>query len=63
MFRTAVTETHKESNELVALCDVNEKRLALSVREAPPQPGNGIATYLAQDFDRMISELEALESA
>jgi predicted dehydrogenase len=56
MFREAVTETHKDSNELVALCDVNEKRLALSVREAPPQPGNGIATYVAEDFDRMIAE-------
>ncbi|RYE10949.1 MAG: Gfo/Idh/MocA family oxidoreductase [Hyphomicrobiales bacterium] len=56
MFRRAVTETHKQGNELVALCDVNEKRLALSVREAPPQPGNGIATYAAVDFDRMISE-------
>ena len=56
MFRTAVTETHKQNNELVALCDVNEKRLALSVREAPAQPGNGIATYMATEFDRMIAE-------
>ena len=56
MFRTAVTETHKDANQLVALCDVNEKRLALSVREAPPQPGNGIATYRAVEFDRMIAE-------
>jgi predicted dehydrogenase len=56
MFREAVTETHKESNELVALCDVNEKRLALAVRDAPPQPGNGIATYVAAEFDRMIAE-------
>jgi predicted dehydrogenase len=56
MYRRAVTETHPKDNELVALCDVNAKRLALSVSEAPPQPGNGIATYLAADFDRMISE-------
>lgn len=56
MFRDAVTETHKDGNELVALCDVNEKRLALSVREAPPQPGNGIATYVAAEFDKMIAE-------
>ena len=56
MFREAVTETHKDSNELVALCDVNEKRLALSVRDAPPQPGNGIATYVAAEFDKMIAE-------
>lgn len=56
MFRDAVTITHKDNNELVALCDVNEKRLALSVREAPPQPGNGIATYVAAEFDKMIAE-------
>src|SRR5688500_1478192 len=56
MFREAITETHKDTNQLVALCDTNEKRLALSVREAPPQPGNGIATYMAAEFDRMIAE-------
>ena len=56
MYRRAVTETHAKGNALVALCDVNDKRLALSVSEAPPQPGNGIATYLAADFDRMLAE-------
>lgn len=56
MYRRAVTETHRQGNELVALCDSNEKRLALSVSEAPPQPGNGIATYQAAEFDRMIAE-------
>ena len=56
MYRRAVTETHSTGNRLVALCDVNDKRLALSVREAPPQPGNGIATYAAEEFDKMIAE-------
>ena len=56
MYRRAVTETHAKGNALVALCDVNDKRLALSVSEAPMQPGNGIATYLAADFDRMLAE-------
>jgi predicted dehydrogenase len=56
MYRRAVTETHPKGNQLVALCDVNEKRLALSVSEAPPQPGNGIAIYAAAEFDRMIAE-------
>jgi predicted dehydrogenase len=56
MFRRAITETHPDGNNLVALCDVNERRLALSVAEAPPQPGNGIATYAAAEFDRMIAE-------
>jgi predicted dehydrogenase len=56
MFREAVTETYAQDNQLLALCDVNEKRLALSASKAPPQPGNGIATYLAPEFDRMIAE-------
>ena len=56
MFRKAITETHAGGNELVALCDVNETRLALSASKIPDQPGNGIATYDAADFDRMIAE-------
>ncbi|MEO6012898.1 MAG: Gfo/Idh/MocA family oxidoreductase [Devosia sp.] len=56
MYRKAVTETYPDSNQLVALCDTNETRLALSVREAPAQPGNGIATYTAEEFDRMIDD-------
>ena len=56
MFRTAITKTHPAGNELVALCDVNETRLALSASKVPNQPGNGIATYDAADFDRMIAE-------
>src|SRR3954468_23210084 len=56
MYRRAITETYTDANRLVALCDTNEKRLALSVSEAPPQPGNGIATYAAAEFDKMIAE-------
>lgn len=56
MFRKAVTETHAESNELVALCDVNPARLALSAGKIQNQSGNGIATYRAEEFGRMISE-------
>jgi predicted dehydrogenase len=56
MYRRAVTQTHRQDNELVALCDVNEKRLALSAGKVPDQPGNGIATYAAAEFDKMISE-------
>ena len=56
MFRRAVTETHAAGNALVALCDVNEKRLALSASKTPPQPGNGLATYPAEEFDRMLEE-------
>lgn len=56
MFRNAVTETHAETAELVALCDVNQSRLALSASKVPNRGGNGIATYLAEDFDRMLAE-------
>ena len=56
MFRTAITETHADNSELVGLCDVNESRLALSASKVPAQPGNGIATYDAADFNQMLSE-------
>lgn len=56
MFRQALTETHPAGNELVALCDVNPSRLRLSAGRIPDQTGNGIATYAAADFDRMLAE-------
>ncbi len=56
MFRKAITETHAAGNDLVALCDVNQTRLALSASKIANQPGNGIATYEAGDFGRMIAE-------
>jgi predicted dehydrogenase len=56
MFRTAITKTHTDGNELVALCDVNQTRLALSASKVPDQTGNGIATYAAAEFDRMLVE-------
>lgn len=57
MFRRAVTETHAAAgNALVALCDANPHRLALSAASVPEQPGNGIATYEAAEFGRMLAE-------
>jgi predicted dehydrogenase len=57
MFRDAVTETYGETSELVGLCDVNDRRLKLSADRVPHQPGtNGVATYLAADFGRMLDE-------
>ncbi|HUH76881.1 MAG TPA: Gfo/Idh/MocA family oxidoreductase [Devosia sp.] len=56
MFRDAIAITHAQSAELVALCDVNQIRLALSAHSVPDVGGNGIATYLAEDFDRMLEE-------
>lgn len=56
MFRRAVTETYGTGNELVGLCDTNEKRLALSANAIPNPRGNGVATYLAADFGKMLAE-------
>lgn len=56
MFRTAITQTHTNGNDLVALCDVNDKRLALSASQIPTPSGNGIATYDAADFNQMLVE-------
>lgn len=56
MFRRAITQTHPNDNELVALCDSNPVRLGVSAALVPEQPGNGIATYGAAEFDRMLVE-------
>lgn len=56
MYREALTETFAADNELVALCDINVGRLSLSASNVHGQKGNGIATYEAADFGRMILE-------
>jgi len=56
MFREAITQTHADTSELVGLCDVNAERLKLSADSIPDQGGNGIATYLAEDFGQMLAE-------
>src|SRR5260221_4441106 len=57
MYRDALAETPiGKGNELLAICDTNPLRLALSASCVPRQQGNGIATYSADDFDRMIAE-------
>jgi predicted dehydrogenase len=55
MFTRAVTETHGQPDDLVGLCDVNPVRLARGA-SLVPQKGNGVPTYAASDFDRMIAE-------
>lgn len=56
MFRDAVTRTHAETATLVGLCDNNQSRLALSANAVPDMGGNGVATYLAADFEAMLDE-------
>ena len=47
-----IIETYKESVEMVALCDINLKRMAASKKVL----GINAKTYEARDFDLMISE-------
>lgn len=56
MFRDAITGTYAERHELVALCDNNPERLALSARAVPRQKGNGVATYSDGDFGTLLAE-------
>ncbi|WP_196260043.1 Gfo/Idh/MocA family protein [Pelagibacterium limicola] len=56
MFRDAITTTHGHAAELVALCDINDHRLALSASRVPGQTGNGVATYRPEQFAQMIAE-------
>jgi predicted dehydrogenase len=56
MFSRALSETFADTSELVGLCDCNPVRLALAAGEVAGQRGNGIATYAADEFERMIAE-------
>lgn len=56
MFRDSITDDYADSHEIVALCDSNPHRLGEAAK-AVQRPGtNGVATYLAEDFDRLILE-------
>jgi len=57
MYRDALTERAIEpSAELVALCDVNPARLALSASRLPDPDRAAVGLYAADDFERMIAE-------
>ena len=56
MFSRALSKTFAETTELVALCDCNPVRLAVAAGQVAGQSGNGIATYGADEFERMIAE-------
>lgn len=55
MYTKAITQTYRERNELVALCDINPGRLALATRTVAEE-GVSAASYAAGDFDRMLAE-------
>ena len=56
MFRDAVVGDYSEQCEMVAMCDLNEGRLNLSIDQVAEKTGQRIPGYLAEDFDRMVGE-------
>ena len=56
MFRNSVIEDYADKHEIVALCDSNAHRLGEAARAVSKPGTNGVATYLAADFDRLIAE-------
>lgn len=55
MYQTAITETFRESSELVAICDTNPGRLQLAA-DLAAKVGSSPETYAATDFERMLDE-------
>ncbi len=56
MFRDGVVSSSKDVSEMVALCDSNPGRLALSRRQVQEQFGEDIPGFPAEDFDHMLRE-------
>ena len=57
MYREALVEHPIDpANALVALCDSNPRRLALSASLIADRDGGDVAVYGADDFERMIAE-------
>ncbi len=55
MYFRAALETYADTSEMVAVCDINEGRLALALEEAQAL-GVDVKGYPAHQFDRMITE-------
>jgi predicted dehydrogenase len=56
MYLTAITQTFRDGNELVGISDTNPGRLELAGQVAAAA-GATPKSYLAADFDKMLSEL------
>jgi predicted dehydrogenase len=53
MYTSAITETYKDRNELVAICDINPGRLKLAA-DTVARAGANPKGFIAADFDKMI---------
>lgn len=56
MYRDSVIKDYSDQHEIVALCDTNSHRLNLSAQTLQKSGTNGVATYEAADFDKLIVE-------
>ncbi|MBN1564169.1 MAG: Gfo/Idh/MocA family oxidoreductase [Anaerolineae bacterium] len=57
MFIHAITDTYRDSCELVALCDLSQTRMNWHNQQIQSQTGSEpVPTYLADQFDAMIAE-------
>ncbi|NOY75805.1 MAG: Gfo/Idh/MocA family oxidoreductase [Kiritimatiellaeota bacterium] len=56
MYYKALTETYKDTSEIVALCDVNQTRMDYANRKIEEMGGAPVVTYKAENFDAMIAE-------
>ncbi len=55
MYVDAITDTYRDSAELVALCDLSQTRMDWYNRYISDERGLApLPTYKASDFDRMI---------
>ncbi|MFN4205216.1 MAG: Gfo/Idh/MocA family protein [Agrobacterium albertimagni] len=56
MFRDSIADDYADKHEIVALCDSNPHRLGEAAKALAKPSTNGVATYLAEDFERLIAE-------
>ncbi len=54
MFIDAIVGAHRETSQLVGLCDTNQGRMDLKNHEITKKSGQPLPTFNAQQFDRMI---------
>jgi predicted dehydrogenase len=57
MYYTALARQHRESGDLLAICDNNPGRLELCARQLKDL-GLQVKTYQADQFDRMLAEIK-----
>lgn len=57
-FYESLVRDFKETSELVAFCDVNQTRMNYANQRVEQVGGKPVPTYLAEDFDRMLTDLK-----